>query len=656
LVAATTIMASQLPSQDPYTWSVDQVVAYFCASPFASAFQPADMALLATTLRQNDISGDVLLTDVDKETLRTDFGVRSFGLRARIHRAILAMRAASPAYAEYVQEQQDREQSRGGDTPHALVAASATAPFFSQSRVPSPAVWHMPSQQPQYPPHPPSSSQPLAASAIQTPTPRRQTLGLRESGGDGGMLAMTQPLPVRPAAEAASPVPLRLPAPPTPIPAFTPPSIAHPQSPPPPAQPRQDQTTSTPAAAGSVVPAPVPRDAEGELNDRADSPRKRRRLDPSLLQTTRQSSSKGKGRMSKQKEHYLPSQKVLLENVFSSRGGGGGGDDDDDESASDDDTFVLVGNACPAGQRRFVSRAMRRYLCEPPQQIQARGQAAIARFPFRNQIQAPSTRAFFTLYRQRPTNGSSRMAGNARRVVVTREPLEDWPELQDLQEDPYHAYLLSKYAPRPDEQEEPLPAFGDSGSEGGYDSDLMQEIEDEKEEQRRLGGASAVSDAASVGLTPADIDTIVDECVRTFEERFRKYKLPTYQCKARALWRRAQRNGSVAADVSRAKQQIHHLTHRLSILKKRIHENTWFGASQVQKQCEALQPTVADREEQRWRVSVLEASECPERVHSPAASAAATKAKSPKTLPEGEESLSSDDGLADFISDDEDDA
>lgn len=509
---------------DPYNWSVDQVIAFFCQGPFASAFSQADIQSLATTLRENDISGDILLTEIDKNNLKEDLGIRSFGQRARINKTIIALRDRSLAY----QQEHPRQHEPSTPLPNALSLHSSL--HTPATVVNSPVLQH-------------------------SVPPRLQT-------------------------EVTAPREEILPPPP--------------QLPPP----------------RPLSPAELP-STRKHVDENA--PRKKRRLDLSQLQTE-------KGDSRSRRRRYMPDRKFTLHDIFY-----GEGSDD-----SDDDVFVVEGNKASSGQRLFVKKALSRFFRQPSQIVKARDQVALARFPYKGQLMPENTKAFFTLFGVQDG-----------KVVATKEALSDYPELDEGRENPFLNYLLKKYGA--DESEPPLPVYGDSGSEAEYDSDFINEIE---EEQNGLGGAGE-----SFGfLSSATIDEIVDEAIAKFEGKF-KEKLPQYERKAFGVWRRSHRRNNVRDDIRRASNKIVHLTQRINDIRKKIHANQWTDTAQVIKQCEVLEYTVLDREDQKWIISVLEMKECPPRIDAPVAASV----KKPKMRePDGDESLSSDGGLSEFIeSDDE---
>jgi hypothetical protein len=68
---------------DPFDWTVDQVVAVLCLSPSipaAGSSRRPDVSFGAA-LRDQKIDGEMLLQEVDDVVLQKDLGLRSFGER-----------------------------------------------------------------------------------------------------------------------------------------------------------------------------------------------------------------------------------------------------------------------------------------------------------------------------------------------------------------------------------------------------------------------------------------------------------------------------------------------------------------------------------------------------------------------------------------------
>lgn len=133
--------------KDPWQWSVDEVVHVFCKTrnlwnDNASSVLP-NAASLELKLRENDINGSTLLTEVDREFLRSDCGINSLGQRSSILKAIDKLKDLSPLYAAEQIRIATRQQSvrdsvslppgfkheRSLDPPETPLVAERTLPY-----------------------------------------------------------------------------------------------------------------------------------------------------------------------------------------------------------------------------------------------------------------------------------------------------------------------------------------------------------------------------------------------------------------------------------------------------------------------------------------------------------------------------------------------
>lgn len=99
---------SVLEGKDPFDWSIDEVVAYLCYASFESWARSTippprpKPELLENALRENDVTGNVLLTEINKQVLSEDFGVKSLGQRATVIHAVQHLQGLSQKYKEHV--------------------------------------------------------------------------------------------------------------------------------------------------------------------------------------------------------------------------------------------------------------------------------------------------------------------------------------------------------------------------------------------------------------------------------------------------------------------------------------------------------------------------------------------------------------------------
>lgn len=92
-----------IEESDPIDWSIDDVVAFLCnpeSAPWTQSLNSArpDPSALEAALRENFISGEALLHDVDSDAIKHDLGVKALGHRSSLKRAIEWLRQRSPKY------------------------------------------------------------------------------------------------------------------------------------------------------------------------------------------------------------------------------------------------------------------------------------------------------------------------------------------------------------------------------------------------------------------------------------------------------------------------------------------------------------------------------------------------------------------------------
>src|ERR1700710_1335561 len=106
---------------DPWHWSIDRVVQELCTPDRSWHIPPSipmpDLPELAADLRDQGISGCLLLLYVDENTLRIDFNYKTVRQRALIQAAITELRRQSPLYQDYISRDSNRGESVSLQTP-----------------------------------------------------------------------------------------------------------------------------------------------------------------------------------------------------------------------------------------------------------------------------------------------------------------------------------------------------------------------------------------------------------------------------------------------------------------------------------------------------------------------------------------------------------
>jgi hypothetical protein len=101
-------MASHSTADDPWDWSLDRVVQELCTTnrswqPRSTLLAIPDPDSLERALREQEVTGSVLLLNIDDNLLRNDFGLKALGRRCFVLSGIEELRLKSARYQDYVQ-------------------------------------------------------------------------------------------------------------------------------------------------------------------------------------------------------------------------------------------------------------------------------------------------------------------------------------------------------------------------------------------------------------------------------------------------------------------------------------------------------------------------------------------------------------------------
>lgn len=559
------------PPVDPFNWSVDEVVKYLCYGSFdawARSTTPSprpDPAILETALRENDVTGDILLTEVDKSTLAQDFALKSLGQRSTIFKAIRYLQTISRKYGE-IANQQNLE------------------PAQSPSLAASPATNYYVSQHSQFIPSNGSPNPFLTPQAIRPPRPTPT------SRSEFYPNEIQQNTPSR---------------------IVSPPSINPPV--------RIEQTSDRPNTL-----------RKNEEFVVTTAGRKRRRLNLSRRQNS-VSSFNPLGAPQPTEEQYYDPRRLTIENIFHQ--------DIPAEDDNDDDEFCFVQNKKPPrGQTLFINQCLLHSLQQIPQNLEIRGdKTGLAVIPYSKPIYPKDSLRYFTLF-----------VKSNKKVIVSREDISQWPQLD---RDETMDYLLAKYPPIENEITA-LPLYGDSESEGGYDSDTWNEIQNEREKEKDK------QTEESTLISRAEVDAVIDDSVNSYAERWRTETLPVESRKAWKIWTQSRIKRTRILDIKAATDMTVRLNDRLEALRKAIKNEKWTKGKKndLQQQCRSMEPTVTEREFQKWKMSILQLATCPPKM--PKEPGATRRPPRKINLQEDEESLGFNtdefsDAESDFIVEDD---
>ncbi|KAL2865644.1 putative SNF2 family helicase/ATPase [Aspergillus lucknowensis] len=541
-------------ANDPLDWTVDEVVNFLCHNPqtpwshSSSRVPRPDPTSFEVSLRENFVTGEILLRDVDKNALRDDLGLRALGHRSCI---MLAIR--------YLQLQSLKFQQSIAHNPSLTSPSPVPRPSQTQDTTPRPSPVQRTS--PVLPdgfrgmestaaalissPHRPPIIPTIADSLSRDATENARNIDQDESQAG-------------------------------------PDTFAH------------DPASKKLEFGGARPQEHIVIDSLG---------RKRRRLDLTFSAEPRshELSTEKSEKTSTSKDWYMGPDVLTPGRVFYSS----------QQGEEDEQTFTMICRKLPTAQRLFVKRRLDYFFRQPPIQLPpSEGNYQQAVVPYNPSIVKSSSDRFFTLYAVKEGG-----------VRVTKERVDDWPQLKLQYEangeasiyddaikpsDPFSC-LLQKY-PVQEDLGDAYPLYGDSGSDGEFDEQTLEEMEEERNELRP---------SRQVKLGPVEMESILQECISCYEKDWRQTRMPKEEYKARNIWLAARRGNCVNQEIKALTKDISLLESRLQKLKDELRKTAFSTEAELRTQCQCLEYTVFQIQKQLWRVSILGWEICPPKVPAP---------------------------------------
>ncbi|PYH42025.1 putative SNF2 family helicase/ATPase [Aspergillus saccharolyticus JOP 1030-1] len=412
------------PSGDPLDWTVDEVVQFLCHNPDApwslssSRVARPDPVTFEAALRENVITGEVLLHDVDIQSLKEDLGLKALGPRSSMQSAVRYLQRNSPKFLqstalsatpfktqalEYTRSPSMSSFASPVTLPHTLVPRKE---FLQKDVLQTPRI--------------PPSFTPSASTPGEKPVQRQDA--------PHNLIAEARHAPVDNGERDDG---------------------------------RNDDESGQ---GGSAEDVSHKRSRPGEHLVIDTNGKKRRRLELSSANSKAERAADKPVINSSNKTWYMgPDATTPIDLFYPS------------SPASENDEFSIVSTQCPPARRKFVNKSMSHFYRQTPVRLSPTKQAVIPYIPVRG---AKESQRFFTLYSSKDGRvavtkqnlkdwpqlekyGSSRTAG------VSKTP------------DPF-AWLLEKY-PAQEDGHDAFPLYGDSGSEGDYDEETLREIDEESQ-------------------------------------------------------------------------------------------------------------------------------------------------------------------------------
>ncbi|KAK3302120.1 uncharacterized protein B0T15DRAFT_292378 [Chaetomium strumarium] len=203
---------------------------------------------------------------------------------------------------------------------------------------------------------------------------------------------------------------------------------------------------------------------------------------------------------------------------------------------------------------------------------------------------------------------------------------------------------------RSENEDAPLPVFGESDDEESLDSETWREYQKEEEERLALAARKDPAKAAKERLlSKEEVAEVVRNVIQELDSRWLIEKKPKWDRKAWPVWQDSRRNPDRLARIKSEKQFLGQLHRRIARFTDEIIGQQWSVENNVQqKAVDYLERSVFDKKYQEWLIDVLESPRQP-----PKPATLPRPAKKPVESPvldEDEELLASDsDGLDDFI-------
>lgn len=661
--------------QDPFDWTVDRVVEELCHKPTlpgpdTQSITRPDPAALETILRENDVGGQILLEDIDKNVLKEDFSIRSLGQRVAVEKAIRYLRTQSSKWC-------GRNQN---GPPQPIEGYSPVTPF---SQPPRPSF--SPSSAYAFPSYrsPLQSYHPFDNAVTPSDREGRPAVPLFNSNRDGangtdlnetGLLQKNASPPsgttlhrdLRQADDqlvngaTSSTVPSKRSRPGT-VHDLRDSSIVR--------TVECDETNNIKGPTASVT------DGENLRHDQTlTSARKRRRIAPTLvtnlndvlsayqfkaMSPAEQIHAKDSTQTTPLFEHDLPQSYyaksgLSLEDVFYGP-----------DRTADIDTWMLTSNGRNSGTRQYVGDLLKHFFQQPVETIE--GSTAQARVPYagfrlQDLPKQHHRRQMFTMFPSHEppvilnaanwsslrSRGLGPFGRNSRIIVTNERQSRSHSIISDESEsvatmDEYDR-LLERYPPK-DEDEDIEVSM--AHSVGSLDDETWRELQEEQEEN--------ISSVKTL-LSATDIESVIENCISTMSLAWRDRKLFKTARKAFVLWRKAAKLGGRPIEIAGAEKQLSRIEQSLTKVKKEITSHQWTKTEELRNLCQVLEPFVSQREEQHLILTTLKSDSCPPKPEvrrPPPKKARVINQEDGEEILESEsDSVSESDALSEFIEDD----
>ncbi|TGO38879.1 hypothetical protein BHYA_0065g00140 [Botrytis hyacinthi] len=596
-----------MEDDDPWSWSTDRIVQEFCTDQRSWELRAAstrlpDPVFLEKAFRENEITGDILLIEIDDKSLREDLQITKLGWRSFIRYGIEQLRERSAKYKVWL----------GKERASALVAERYSNSLPSVSSHPdfnftinSTVPIHMPASISGITNIP--SLQPLrlfTENETEEPNPNSSQGFENVSMSEGNNIEQQKLDDNTHGTNRDDPL-----EPNHSDPLFLTPPLPSPHS--------EDEDANKQILLETSVHA----------SNEVQPTKTRKRIAPTLIMTaidpTRDRTIPTEADTvriflhSQLDQGYLGNSRMSVDNVFYGKVAAG-----EQILPREMALEFQERSSISFGRRLYVYGLMKHFLRVSPELFKRNHKTLIAIKPYRLRL-AP--KPSFTLYRS-----------SSDTTEISRQALASWPEIDpeaypikssnagksifdfdsnaeiDLLANAYEEPgALSKYNMLKNDDEE-LPLYGESGSENGFDTETWEAIDEEAKERAAYIEKEKQKNKF---LTSQEVEAAVDAGISDLVSQWQEIKLPKRRQKAFRLWTKSRKIGSKHADILKAQQDLKHLVdRRIPKLRENIILGQWSNEHQVRYQTRIMEATIFDREDLIYTIALLQKKSPPPRL------------------------------------------
>ncbi|KAI3396991.1 hypothetical protein diail_11318 [Diaporthe ilicicola] len=213
--------------------------------------------------------------------------------------------------------------------------------------------------------------------------------------------------------------------------------------------------------------------------------------------------------------------------------------------------------------------------------------------------------------------------------------------------DKMKAYLRRQKQQAVDQDDDVLPAYGESDDEG-YRSELDKLIEEEEMEEEEEADQA-------LGLHASEIDDLLEQMVDQCAADWHEQQLPKEKHKAYKMWDDARKHGTRGSTVKAMSEELWRGRTRLEKTVAEMKGNHYKNEAELLDMSDSLKPDVDKIEHIKWLIGIINSTDAPERVtrlKAPSQKRLKAKRKDEIDLWSGDEHEDEDD-MRNFIIDDD---